>query len=62
VKLAIAAVIIVWLVYEFVMQVRLRIQFSFSWQEVMLVQIFLCLFCTRSPTQSASASQSGHAC
>lgn len=41
-----------WLIYEFIMQIKIHMRVHFSWQEVMFVQIFLCLACTSSLTHS----------
>jgi len=43
--------ILVWLLIEFIMQVKVRLRPDFSWQEIMLILIFLCLSCTSFMSQ-----------
>jgi hypothetical protein len=58
VQICVVGLLMVWLIFEFVMQIKLHMRLVFSWQEVLFVQIFLCLSCTPAATQSTSASRS----
>jgi hypothetical protein len=55
VQICLVGLLIVWLIFEFVMQIKLHMRLQFSWQEVLFVQLFLCLSCTPPLTQSTSA-------
>lgn len=60
-RIALSGGMLLWVLIEFSLQVRLHLRFAFSWQEVMLLQIFLSLSCSGRSRQSASASRCGGA-
>ncbi len=58
-EVVVSGIVMLWLVVEFVMQLRVRIRLEFSWQEVMLILIFLCLACRDDIIQSTFVSWLG---
>lgn len=59
VGIVLSVVGMVWMIAEFEMQIKVHMRLDFGWQEVMLIQIFLCLSCNCLLIQSASASWFG---